>query len=487
MRSWLSRHGTLVRVAFVVVAGGAVAVLAQSFVSATGDVGPGRVSLHAGWDGSGTTTIEVPPLGSVVFATHDIPLGVIARVEAVDPVAVQRLADSPGTLERVQADASSDLRSLTITLLWRSLLVATIAGVLAGALLFRRRWLYPVVGGVAGAVLIGGLFAGVWLGFSPDAFAKPKFEGALQEAPSVLAAVEKEWGNLQGVRDRMQILAGHVTELFALAAGPGSGTGTDAEVRILHVSDIHSNVIGLELTRNLASSFEVDAILDTGDLTSFGFPLESKIGELISHMSAPYYLVPGNHDTMQNRAALDLYPGLTVVDGAVIDIRGVRVLGVADPAVTANGEDTDAEANAKRDNQAPKIASLVRQLQPDVLAVSTLRQAADAVGQVPLVVGGNTHRRSERIQGTTTLLTVGSTGATGIGSLTVETTLPYEAEILHFRKGRLVTLDYVVLQGVSGSYTITRNVINAPRAAPPPETRSPTSTSAGTLAPPSTT
>ena len=487
MLSWLSRHGTLVRVGLVVAVGAAAAVLAQSFVSATGDVGPGRVSLDARWDTSGTTTIDIPPLGSVLFSTHDAPLGVTARVESIDPVAVQRLSGTPGALERVQAEARSDLRNLAITLLWRSLLVATIVGVVVGIVLFRWQWLYPVVGGVAGAVVVGALLAGVWLGFAPDAFAKPQFEGALQEAPAVLAAVKKEWGNLEGVRDRLQILAGQVTELFALAASPAPSTGTDGEVRILHISDIHSNVIGLELVRNLATNFDVDAVIDTGDLTSFGLPVEATLGQLIAEMPVPYYLVPGNHDSMQNRAALDRYERLTVVDGAIVDIRGVRVLGVADPAVTANGEDSDAEANAKRDSQAPRVESLVRSLKPDVLAVSTLRQAAGSIGQVPLVVTGNTHRRSERIQGTTRVLTVGSTGATGIGSLTVDTALPYEAEVLHFRNRRLVTIDYVVLKGVSGSYTIDRSVISSSRAAPKPETRSPTSTSSGTDRPPPTT
>jgi predicted phosphodiesterase len=303
------------------------------------------------------------------------------------------------------------------------------------------------------------LLASTWFAFATSAFASPRFEGTLQEAPRVLETVRREWGNLQGIRDRVEVLAGHVTQLLELAADPSGPNDAEDEVRILHVSDIHSNPLGLEIVRDLATSFDVDAILDTGDLTSFGSPVESRIGTLIAQIPVPYYLVPGNHDTLPNREALDSYPNLTVIDGSVVDVGGVRVLGVADPAVTANGAEPDTEANAQRDAQAPRVARLTEQERPDVLAVSTVRQAADSFGSVPLVVTGNTHKRSERVVGPTRVLTVGSTGATGLGSFTVESSLPYEAELLHFRDAQLVTLDYVVLQGVSGNYTVSRTVV----------------------------
>jgi hypothetical protein len=55
-------------------------------------------------------------------------------------------------------------------------------------------------------------------------------------------------------------------------------------------------------------------------------------------------------------------------------------------------------------------------------------------------------------------LTVGSTGATGLGSFTVEADSRYEAELLRFRQGRLVALDYISMDGVSGAFTIDRTV-----------------------------
>ena len=77
-------------------------------------------------------------------------------------------------------------------------------------------------------------------------------------------------------------------------------------------------------------------------------------------------------------------------------------------------------------------------LRPDVLAVGGLDQAADVAGQVPLVISGDVHERTERVEGDTRFLTVGSTGATGLGSFTADAGNRYEAELLRFRGGRLV-------------------------------------------------
>ncbi len=44
----------------------------------------------------------------------------------------------------------------------------------------------------------------------------------------------------------------------------------------------------------------------------------------------------------------------------------------------------------------------------------------------------------------------------------MSTALAYEAEVLHFRGGQLVAVDYVSLTGVEGSFRVDREVV--PRA-----------------------
>jgi hypothetical protein len=104
----------------------------------------------------------------------------------------------------------------------------------------------------------------------------------------------------------------------------------------------------------------------------------------------------------------------------------------------------------------------VRRDRPELLAVHDLRQAEGVAGWVPVVVAGHTHERSSSSQDGTTFLTVGSTGATGLGSFMVDTRAAYEAEVLRFDGSRLVAVDYVTLRGVSGAFTVERQVVDPP-------------------------
>jgi hypothetical protein len=54
---------------------------------------------------------------------------------------------------------------------------------------------------------------------------------------------------------------------------------------------------------------------------------------------------------------------------------------------------------------------------------------------------------------------VGSTGATGLGSLLTEADLPYSADLLRFRHGKLVAIDRLEVVGVSGDLVVQRHTI----------------------------
>ena len=108
------------------------------------------------------------------------------------------------------------------------------------------------------------------------------------------------------------------------------------------------------------------------------------------------------------------------------------------------------------------MVATVRRDRPDLLAVHDLRQAEGVAGWVPVVVAGHSHERSRTAEDGTTFLTVGSTGATGLGSFLVDTALAYEAQVLRFDGDRLAAIDYVTLQGVSGAFTVERQVVVDP-------------------------
>jgi predicted phosphodiesterase len=446
----------------LVVAVGAVASLATLGMASPvqASVGPGTVEVGAASVVHGSTTVALPPLGRIVASTHRAPVRLGVRLDELDVERLQALLSAPRAQERITDAVRADLPDLLQRFVVRSLLAALLVGGVAGALVPRRRLLHAALGAAGGLVGVGLVLVWTWQGYDTEAFEEARFEGALERAPAILEAAQRSVGDLDRVSGLVQTLSGQVAGLYA-ATDLGGATG---ETLILHVSDIHSNPLGVELVEQLADSFDVDAVLDTGDLTSYGSPVESRISGLIEDIDVPYLLVPGNHDSEENRAAFEASTGITVLDGTEARVGAVRILGIGDPTFTADNRVSTATANERKEELSPRVLAAVRRSEPDLLAVHDVRQAEDVAGSVPVVVAGHTHARGSRSEEGTTFLTVGSTGATGLGSFLVETTLPYEAQILRFDGRRLAAVDYVTLEGVAGDFTIDRQVVVDPDA-----------------------
>ncbi|HVW31972.1 MAG TPA: metallophosphoesterase [Acidimicrobiia bacterium] len=446
----------------VAVLGAAAGLLALGTITtAQGRVGPGRVAVRAHL-GAGRTELRLPPLGQISAATHFAPVTVSAQVDEVSLDRLQDLLKADAPADRLRSEVSADLDPLVRAFALRAVVVAMAAGALAGALVPRRRWGHVLTGSVAAVVAVAVLLGGAWHGYDAGAFEKARFEGPLERAPALLAAVRKHVDDFSAVRKRVEVLGGQVADLYAVASNQTGGPWSGDEVRILHVSDIHSNPLGLEVARRLAEQFSVAAVLDTGDLTSFGLPVESRIGDLVGSFAVPYYFVPGNHDSAENRRDLTGLPNLHVLDGTVADVAGLRILGVGDPAFTASGQTSTAEAAAVKEADAPAVAARVEATRPDVLAVHDPLLGEAAEGRVPLIVAGHLHRNTAARRNGTLVLTVGSTGATGLGSFTVDTANPYEAELLHFVGHDLVAVDRIDLHGVGGAFRVERQLVPAP-------------------------
>ncbi|MDP8976499.1 MAG: metallophosphoesterase family protein [Actinomycetota bacterium] len=424
-----------------------------------GSVGPGKVVLEARPGPTGATRLQLPPVGRVSAETHDAPVVLEARIDEVDIDRVQAFLTDPDPRRRLVEEVRRDLRPLFGRLAVRSLLLAAVAGAVGGVLLPGRRWWHALVGAGAGALAIGFLGGLTWRQFDIDAFSRPSYEGPVERAPSVLSAARRHVQEFGQVRDRVRVLSAQVADLYAASAGTEADDEVAAEVRILHVSDVHSNPLGAEVARRLAESFRVQAVLDTGDLTSFGYAVEARIGDVIAAVEVPYLFVPGNHDSTENRAALARVPNVTVLTDDVTSVGGLRIMGVADPTFTATNEINSEESAAARSRAAPAVGARVAERRPDVLAVHDRRLAEDSTGKVPLVVAGHMHRRTSQTEDGTLTLTVGSTGSTGLGTFTVDSEQSYEAQVLHFRDGRLDVLDYVTVRGVSGEFAVERQVI----------------------------
>lgn len=442
--------------------GAAAGVFALSLQpAARGSVGPGNVAVRAHF-GAARTELQLPPLGQISASTHVSPVTLEAQVDQVDVDRLQTLLGEDEPEDRLRAEVARDLEPLLRSFGLHALLTAALAGALVGSLVPRRRWPHALVGLAGGVAAVGLLLGLAWRGYDADAFGeRARFEGPIERAPALLATVRQHVDGFDDVRRRVEVLGDQVAELYAVASGAGAAVsaGGEDEVRILHVSDIHSNPLGLEVTRELAERFRVAAVLDTGDLTSFGLPVETRLGELVAQIPVPYLFVPGNHDSFANRRTIGQVDNVKLLDDEVVDVGGVRILGIADPAFTASNELDSDEAAALKRSRAPQVRAAVEAKLPDIVAVHDPILAEGALGRVPVVVAGHIHERTATRRSGTLVLTVGSTGSTGLGSFTVETDRSYEAQVLRFVGGRLVAVDRVELRGVGGGFRVERELV----------------------------
>ena len=404
--------------------------------------------------------VAVPPLGEVIADTHAGPLAIDARVDRIDLDQASSLVRGADPVAELRDQVASDLSPLLRRLGRQSALVALVSGLVAGFLLPRRdpRAVATVVAGSVGFVALSGAVA--WNSFDPRSFDRPRFEGALERAPDVVNTVQRHIDDVGTVESRLETLSDRIVDLYRTAEGEAPPVIGDT--RILHVTDLHSNPIGIALVEETAERFDVDAIVDTGDLTSFGTDVETAVVDRVARIDTPYYVVPGNHDSFPIRQALR-DAGVAVLDGEVVTIGEIEVLGVADPTYTAENT-VSRDRYARRLGRAARALDLlVQRHRPQVVAAHNPLQLADALGRFDVGLTGHRHQPELRYEEGSVIVQGGSAGATGVGALMTDEDLPYQMQLLHFDDGELRAVDRLEFQGTDGAFQLERLLVDADR------------------------
>lgn len=463
----------ILRLVALAVVGGLVALLALFLVPApTRELGPAHVSAK-GRLGSPRTVLVVPPLGTISAETHFAPLRFEFTLDQLDlPELGRDISRAPARAALVER-LERGLREMAGMLVLRLVIGGAVLGMIGAVLVQGRHPDVAIAGSLGGALFVAGSIALSAATFEVEAFREPRFTGTLERAPQVMEVVNRI-GSFSDLSSRFSVAADRLGGLLTLVADPGIDPGAPGSVAILHVSDIHSNPLGVAVARQLAQEFDADAVIDTGDLTSFGDPFESTIGDLIDEVPVPYYFVPGNHDSVFNRRQIADVENVVLLNKEIQHIEALDVLGWPDPTFTASNEVSTDEGNEVRALEAERVAEAVDRLEPDVLAVHDVRLAEQSFGLVPLVLAGHTHERSLTVEDGTIVMTVGSTGATGLGSFIVESDLDYEAEIVYLQAGRPVALDYISFEGLQGDYEVQRRTLERQELTPVEVDASPT-------------
>ncbi|GAA5068289.1 putative MPP superfamily phosphohydrolase [Thermocatellispora tengchongensis] len=456
-------------------------------------VGPVDVgmTLRPAW--SGETVVDVHPLGTLLFDTHDAPVRLRVTLENIDQDQARSMIEDPRLADRLPALIEDNLREGLISLIARSVLFAFLGAALAGLIVFRS--LRTALAAFSATVLaVGGTAGLVALTFRPQALVEPRYTGILAGAPSLVGSAESIVTRFESYRAQLTKLVSNVSKLYNTVDTLPVYDADPNTIRVLHVSDIHINPIAWNLIRSVSSQFKVNLIIDTGDLTDHGSRPEDTFVKEIGRLGLPYVFVRGNHDSRATERAVARQKNAVVLDDKAATVAGLRIYGLGDPRFTPDktvAENSDPNtllaygrshatdltaAHPPTGTASTRAAKKQAQNQDeavDIVAVHDPNVAKGFSGHVPIALAGHAHARSTQLLPSGTRVFVqGSTGGAGLRALEHEEPTPVMASVLYFDKDthRLEAWDDITLGGLGEqSVQIQRHVEPDPERTISPE------------------
>lgn len=454
-------------------AGALGAVLAITLVARQdARIGPASVRLSVRPALSGSSRLAVPPFGSVTAHTHKGLLQFRATLDDVDVAQLNRdLNDDDevqGGLRRrslnsALAPLERDAREAAREFLLRVSAVG-LAGGLAGVLLFSRRSARRLAGAAAGGALATAvLLVPAVATYDVTAFRAPRYEGAVEYAPALVGDVRTGLDRLQTLREEMVRITANLNRAYA-ALGRPVPLLDGATVRVLHIGDVHLNPAGFDLAQQLADKFEVAAVVDSGDMGTWGLPPERSITRRVGSFRVPYLFVKGNHDNPAMVAAVAANRNARVLDDATTTVRGIRFLGVPDPVFSPGRGYRNNEFQRIKEQRSVGVATELdgEAHRADVLVVHDPALARYALGSVATVLEGHLHSFGTQVTNGTRELRTGTVGGAGPDGLRAKQPVPYTAEVLYFDPAtrRPVAVDRITVGALESSFSVDRELLD---------------------------
>ncbi|MDC7121025.1 metallophosphoesterase [Cellulomonas fimi] len=208
-------------------------------------------------------------------------------------------------------------------------------------------------------------------------------------------ALDEAWDATQPVIDAQEARD-------PLTASPTASAGADGDeaepVVLVVVSDLHCNVGMAPLIATVVERSDADVLLDAGDTTMNGTGVEQYCVTTFARAvpdGVELVTSPGNHDSAET-SGVYARSGARVLDGSVVEVDGVRILGDHDPAQTRIGSGTAATDESPQD-MAERLAQTACDDEDgvDLLLIHTPRVGTPALtdGCVPTQVSGHLHKR----------------------------------------------------------------------------------------------
>ena len=432
-RRWGLHHSLRVAVRVLVALVGAVlGILLGGHTTA--DIGPIRVSADL-LIGAGNATLRIPPLGTLEVEAYEGPIRLQMTVLQVDQEKAAQYVNGSRTIDQLTAAVESDLQSALVTLALHTAVGAIVGAILLSLLLFRR-WSDGLIAAGTSLALIAATGVLGYLTFDGKAFQTPKYTGLLTQAPAIVGNVGDLAEKFADYRKSLVKLVTNISTLYTTVSTLPTDPEIADTIKVLHVSDIHMNPSGFDLMANLAEQFQVDFVIDTGDLVDWGTSQESVTFSSIGALGVPYVYIRGNHDSLTTQSQVAAYSNVTVLDTSVVELDGITIAGIGDPRFSPDRTTyNDSSLDEAVEKSAADFTEYLDGLDamPDVVLFHDPLGAETLEDSSPLILSGHRHKRAvTQVDDDTLLMVQGSTGGAGLRGLEGEEPTPLTATVLYF-------------------------------------------------------
>ncbi|MDY7088531.1 MAG: metallophosphoesterase [Actinomycetota bacterium] len=462
------RIGLSVMIVLVALAGLYAGLLAAGPTRA--DLGPFTASFSLTPSWTGDTDLEIPPLGSIGLDSHDGPAHLTIRLDALDQDRTFALASDSSGLETASLTAEADLRHGLAELGLRSLVAGLLGTLLVAALAFRN-WRRMLLSLVTAVVIMAGTGSLAATTFRADSIEEPTYQGLLVNAPAVIGDAQHIAAQFTRYRDQLQRMVGNISKVYATLSTLPAYQATPGTTRMLHVSDLHLNPAAWAVIDAVVRQYDIDVVVDTGDINDWGSSAESSFVDAIGSIDAPYVYIRGNHDSELTAAAVAAEPNAVVLDNRTVSVAGLTIAGIGDPRFTPDKQ-ADNDAAGMLEASGSELAATIAAagVPVDIALVHDPASAGPLNGTVPLVLAGHRHAREVSIMDPaadrppTRLMVGGSTGGAGLRGLEGETPTPLEMSILYLGQSHVLqAYDEITIGGTGeAEVTVKRHIADDP-------------------------
>ncbi|KNZ69368.1 metallophosphoesterase [Thermincola ferriacetica] len=457
----MKRFLAFLLVSFAIIVGAAFALYA--FGNTEFRIAALQAQLKLDLTKPGVTEIQVPPLGKIKAYTHKSPVGIVITLESIDLNQLKKMVeDTPKTTELLN-EVRRNVEKNFQALIYKSLLLGGCGGLLGVLLLQRKKWYEYLYGALLGLVIVTLALSFTYKSYNFQAFENPEYEGMLKTAPWMIGLVQNGITKFDLWSKQLQTVADNLYDMFRrVDTLEAMGPAANGDLRVLHVSDLHNNPAAFDFIEQVATTFKVDLVIDTGDISDFGTPVETVLLDRLKRMGIPYVFVPGNHETREVINELRGLPNVTVLEGQPVNVKGLKIIGFPDPSayeqsITAPDDKTAGLLAQKFTKSLTKMPE-----KPDILAVHNNRIALRMAGKVPVILHGHDHAYKINIRNKSVIIDAGTTGAAGIGGFKSKNDIPYSLVVLQLKKElsdyHLIAADTIKVSNLQSGYSLERRI-----------------------------